>query len=604
MFRDIRKNKIFNRRVLIVTAGQATLTGALISRLGFLQLYKHKDYSIQSDSNSIEPIFRAAQRGVVYDRNGTALTQNYERYQLFLYIESEKSAMEFVDTLCGVLNASAKTRGEVSRKVLQARRRSTVLLLDDLNWNDLSRIESSFYKLDGATIERQVTRTCLFPYEMAHVIGYVSLPVKEDIENAKDLRPVFLSPGFRIGRSGVEKVYDEYLRGKYGVKYIEVNSLDRPIRIISEKEPSAGNNLATTIDLELQKFAFNRLEGKVASATVLNVKTGEVLACVSTPSFDVNQFSEGISQKYWDELNSDKRLPMHNRALSAIYPPGSVFKVMTALAALENGYDANHIVNCKGHTQYGNRKLHCWKKEGHGKLNLVEAIEKSCNIYFFELAETLGIEKINEVAKRFGYGQDVDVELEGVSFGNLPTDKWKRKVFGKQWVGGDTLNCAIGQGFVLATPFQVALAMARFANGGYKIKPSFIKSAKSIDQIASGDVKKIIKDEAHFKLINQGLNNVVNNKGGTAYYKRIVKEGFEMAGKTGTSQVVSKRDDEMSRSELRLRANKNHAIFAGYAPVSNPKYAISVVVEHGGSGSATAAPMARDLLLKAQELAI
>lgn len=604
MFRDIRKNKIFNRRILIVTAGQAALTGALVSKLGFLQLYKHKDYSIQSDSNSIEPIFRAAQRGVVYDRNDVALTQNQERYQLFLYIESRKSALKFIDTLGDVLNAGPRTRIAILKKASKARRRSTILLMDDLSWNDLSRIESSLYKLDGAMIERQVVRSCLFPYEMAHVVGYVSLPGKKDIENAKDLKPVFLSPGFRIGRSGVEKIYDEYLRGKYGVKYVEVNALDRPIRIISEKEPSAGNALATTIDLELQKFAFNRLNGKVASATVLDVKSGEVLACVSTPSFDINQFSQGISQKYWDQLNNDKRLPMHNRALSAIYPPGSVFKIMTALAALEDGYDANHIVNCKGHTQYGNRRLHCWKKEGHGKLNLTQAIEKSCNIYFFELAQSLGIDKINAVAQRFGYGENVEVELEGVSVGNLPTDKWKRKVFGQGWVGGDTLNCAIGQGFVLATPFQIALAMARFANGGHRIKPYFIKSAKSVDQIANGEAKKIIKNESHFELINQGLNNVVNHKGGTAYYRRITQKGFEMAGKTGTSQVISKRDDEMSRSELKLRANKNHAIFAGYAPASDPKYAISVVVEHGGSGSATAAPVARDVLLKAQELAI
>ena len=273
-----------------------------------------------------------------------------------------------------------------------------------------------------------------------------------------------------------------------------------------------------------------------------------------------------------------------------------------SVQALENNLDPAKIINCRGHDQYGNRKVHCWKKGGHGKLNLIEAIQKSCNIYFFNLAQELGIEKINEVAKRFGYGDEVEIGLDGVSVGNLPNDKWKRKVFNQHWVGGDTLNCAIGQGFVLATPMQIALAMARFANGGYKIEPSLIKSTRSVDQIASGNAKKIIKNNAHFNLVSEALNKVVNEKEGTAYYKRIKKEGFEMAGKTGTSQVISKRADEMSNSESKRRKNKNHAIFAGYAPANDPKYAISVVIEHGGSGSVAAAPVARDVLLRAQEL--
>lgn len=604
MFRDIRKNKIFNRRIFVITAGQAFLTSALVSRLGFLQLYKHKNYSIQSDSNSIKPVFKAAERGAIRDRNGFLLTENKEKYQLFLYIESKKKANVFIDALSDVLMLAFVEKELLLRRVVRAKRRSVVLLLDDMSWSDLSKVESAFYKLDGAIIESSFARRCLFPYELAHIVGYVSLPSKKYIEKHRDLKPVLLSPGFRIGKSGLEKGFDESLRGKYGVKYVEVDSSDKPIRIASEKRSREGNSLTTTIDFSLQKFAFDRLGGEAGSVVVFDVKTGEMLTSASSPSFDVNRFSKGISEEYWRELNDDPDVPLNNRAISAIYPPGSVFKIMTAMAALESGVDPNEIVNCKGHGKYGNRKLHCWKKEGHGKVDLVKAIQHSCNIYFFEIAQKVGIVKINEVARRFGYGDAFEIGLDGFSVGNLPSDEWKRKVFGQGWVGGDTLNCAIGQGFVLATPFHLALSMARFANGGYAIEPSLLKRAGLQDQIANGSAKKIIDNDNHYQLINKALGKVVNEKGGTAYYQRIKKEGFEMAGKTGTSQVISKRADEMSKAESRRKRNKNHAIFAGYAPFNNPKYAISVVIEHGGSGSAAAAPVAKDVLLKAQELSV
>ncbi len=604
MFRDIRKNKVFNRRVFVITAGQAVLTSALVSRLGFLQIYKHGDYSIQSDSNSIKPVFIAAQRGEVYDRNGLALTDNQEKYQLFLYIESKKKVEDFVDTLSEVLMLGPKRKKILYKRATKAKRRSITLLMDSMSWSDLSRVESAFYKLDGAIIESHFIRSCLFPYEMAHIVGYVSLPNKRDLADSKDMKPVLLTPGFRIGRSGLEKSYDDSLRGKYGVKYVEVDSTDKPLRLASQVKPKQGDNLVTTIDYSLQKFTYDRLKNLIGSVVVFDVKTGEVLTCVSSPSFDVNKFSHGISAQDWQDLNSDPDLPLNNRAISAIYPPGSVFKIMTAIAGLENGIDPEKIVTCKGHEKYGNRRFHCWKKEGHGRVNLSSAIQQSCNIYFFELAQKLGIDKINEVARRFGYGESFDIGLEGVSVGNLPSDKWKRKVFKRGWVGGDTLNCAIGQGFILSTPFQVALAMARFANGGYKIEPSLIKNMELSAQIESGRASKIIKEGKHFAFINKALSDVVNSEDGTAYYQRIREKGFEMAGKTGTSQAISKRADELSRSESRVRENKNHAIFAGYAPFHEPKYAISVVIEHGGSGSVAAAPVARDVLLKAQKLKI
>lgn len=559
---------------------------------------------MQSDSNSIKPVFKPAERGVIYDRNGLALTKNTEQYQLFLYIESRVKARQFVKTLSEVLILKYKEKRSILRKVLKARRGSVVLLMNSMTWGDLARVESAFYKLDGAIIESRYIRSCLFPHELAHLMGYVATPSKRDIKNSDDLRPVLLSPGYRIGKSGLEKAYENSLRGKYGVKYVEVNSADKPIRVASEKKSTMGDSLITTIDVDLQKYAYQRIVKEVACVSVMDIKTGEILVCTSSPSFDINRLSQGVSYEYWQKISKDKNLPLNNRVISAIYPPGSVFKIITAIAALEEGLNPAELVNCKGHIEYGNRRLHCWKKEGHGKVDLVQALQKSCNVYFFEIAKTLGMKKINEVAGRFGYGQKFDLGLDGVSAGNLPDEDWKQQVYKQRWVGGDTLNCAIGQGFVLSTPLQLTLGMARFANGGYKINPSLVRSSASNNQIELNKVEKIIKNESHYSLISEALNNVVNQKKGTAYYQRIKEKGFEMAGKTGTSQVVSKREDEMTKSESRRRRNKNHAIFAGYAPVQSPKYSISVVVEHGGSGSVAAAPVARDILLKAQKLNI
>ena len=604
MFQDIRKNKVFNRRLFIVTAGQGVMTGAIISKLGFLQIYKHKNYSIQSDSNSIKPVFRVADRGIVFDRNGLSLTENEERYQLFMYVESKAAIIKNINILSEILMLSAAKKRQILKNALKSRRRSIVLLIDNLSWNDLSRIESSFYKFDGLSIERHITRKSSYPMSMAHILGYVSLPTKKDIRNAKDLKPVLLSPGFRIGRSGLEKRYDFSLRGKYGVKYVEVNSSDKPIRIASEKDSVAGKPLITSIDIRLQDYVFKRLNNKVASAVVMDVENGDILSLVSSPSYNINNFAEGVSVDYWNEISKDPRLPLNNRSISAIYPPGSVFKVVTAVAALESGFNPDQIVNCKGHIKYGKRKLHCWKKEGHGKLNLIDAIMQSCNVYFFELAKELGMEKINEVARRFGFGNDFEIGLDGVSVGNLPNNEWKRKVFGKSWVGGDTLNCAIGQGFVLSTPMQLATVMARVANGGKKVDPRLVLSWNGKIEKPQKQSKDLITSVENLGLIKKGLEKVVNSKKGTAYYQRIREEGYEMAGKTGTSQVISKREDQLTKAELRLRKNRNHAIFAGYAPFENPKYSIAVVVEHGGSGSAAAAPIARDILLKAQKLKI
>jgi penicillin-binding protein 2 len=597
VLRDIRKNKIFNRRALVLGSAQSALAGALVMRLSYLQLWKHEEYSIQSDSNRIKPVINPAPRGTVVDRHGFPLTKNDSNYRLLLYLDRKRDVDQLIAKLTEVLDLSDEAKNIFVTKIKNARRKSIISLMDNLGWDDLARIETNAHLLSGVSIESGIMRRYPYPSETAHFLGYVSLPSEKDIdENEQNL---FMHPDFRIGKFGLEKTFDEPLRGKYGVKYVEVNVHEIPLRTLSIKAPVEGSRLHLTVDFGLQKYVTERIKDVVASAIVLNVKTGEILAYASSPTFDPNNFVEGVSREYWNQVNTDPRKPLSNKPISATYPPGSTFKLMVALAGLESGFNPNTKVFCNGSYQFGKRAFHCWKEEGHGSLDLMGGIMHSCNTYFFTLANQIGYEKFTEMAKRFGYGEKIDISLYGGKVGNVPSDEWKRKVIKQPWVGGDTLNTAIGQGFVLATPLQMALVTARIANGGIPIKPYLVRNHNIFKQFDTLKNEPLIA-EAHIKFVQEGMRRVVNEPGGTAYGKRIEIKGFEMAGKTGTSQVVSKREKEMSKEEN--LANANHAIFIGFAPVEDPKYAISVVVEHGGSGSGTAAPIAKDIMMEVQNL--
>ena len=595
MLRDIRKNKIFNRRALIIGAGQSALAGILVLRLGYLQLWKHEEYSIQSDSNRIKPIINPAPRGMIFDRNGISLTKNESNFRLLIYIERKKNFVEIVEKLAEVLDLSEEGKNIFLAKIKNARRKNIVSLIDNLGWDDLARIETNSHLLPGVSIESGIIRRYPYPQETAHFLGYVSLPSEKEIDDNE--QALFMHPDFRLGKFGIEKSFDEVLRGKYGVKYVEVNAREIPLRTLSTKPYVEGSRINLAIDFKLQKFATQRIKDDVASVVAIDVKTGEVLVYASSPSFDPNNFVEGVSKEYWQQLTSDPKKPLNNKPISALYAPGSTFKLMVALAALENGYNPNNYVFCNGSYQLGKRTFHCWKEGGHGSLNLTDAIMHSCNTYFFTIANQIGYEKIIEMAKKFGYAEKFDISLSGVKAGLLPTEDWKQKVFKEPWVKGDTLNTAIGQGNVLASPLQMAIITARIANGGIPIKPYLIRNNNIFKQFDALQNQPLINKQ-HLKIVQEGMKKVVNQPGGTAYGKRIELTGFEMAGKTGTSQVISKREKEMTKEETFTYAN--HAIFVGYAPIHDPQYAVAVVVEHGKSGSMAAAPIAKDILMQAQ----
>ena len=597
MRRDFRKNKLFNRRTFLLSGAQASLTTILITRLAYLQLIKYDEYSTKSDINRIKPLINPAPRGIIVDRNGFPMTKNDQNYRLLLYSENKSNIQNTIDSVAKILDLDAQAQDLMMKRIKNIRRKSMISLIDHLPWEDLARIESNYHKLSGISIDSGTVRKYPYPYETAHFIGYVSVPSEKEInENEQNL---FMHPDFKVGKSGVEKSFDDHLRGKFGVKYVEVNAYGIPIRTLSTKPYNEGNKLNLTIDFRLQKFTSERIREDSASVVVMDVKTGEILTLASNPAFDPNNFVEGVSKDYWQELMNDPRKPLTNKAISAIYPPGSTFKLMTALAGLQNGINPANRVYCNGSYHLGRSTFRCWKEEGHGSVDMSDAIKHSCNVYFFTIANMIGGENVTNMAKRFGYGDYFDISLHGVKSGTVPSDEWKRKTFNQPWVGGDTLNTAIGQGFVLATPLQMAIITARIANGGVPINPYLVKNKNIHDQFDNLKSKTLI-EKRHLDLIREGMNRVVNEVGGTGYSRRIDVKGFEMAGKTGTSQVISKRESEMTNEEKKM--NKNHALFTGFAPVSDPKYAVSVMVEHGGAGSQSAAPIGRDVLLEIQKL--
>ena len=597
MLRDIRKNKVFNRRAMILGIGQTALSGILVFRLGYLQIWRHDDYKSQSDSNRIKPVINPAGRGTVFDRYGLPLTRNESNFRLLLYLDRKTNANKAIEQICEIIGVNQETKNLFFAKLKNAKRKSVISLIDNLGWDDLARIETNFHKLPGVSIESGIIRKYPYPTETAHFLGYVSLPAEKEIEENE--QNLFMHPDFRIGKFGIEKTFDTALRGKYGVKYVEVNVHEVPLRTLSIKQSQEGSRINLTIDFALQKYVTERIRDLVSSVVVMDVKTGEILSYASSPTFDPNNFVEGVSRDYWKQLNEDIGKPLNNKPISALYPPGSTFKLMVALSALESGYNPASRVYCNGKYQLGKRTFHCWEEKGHGSLDLVGAIMHSCNTYFYTLANQFGHEKFTEMAKRFGFGEKFDISLYGAKAGMVPSEEWKQKVFNQPWVKGDTLNTAIGQGNVLSTPLQLAVVASRIANGGVPIKPYLVRNSNIFKQFDALKNEPIV-DRKFLKLIQEGMRRVVNEPGGTAYGKKINAQGFEMAGKTGTSQVISKREKEMSKFES--ENNANHAIFIGFAPVHEPKYAISVVVEHGKSGSMAAAPIAKDVLMEAQGL--
>ncbi|MEN8838009.1 MAG: penicillin-binding protein 2, partial [Celeribacter marinus] len=448
--------------------------------------------------------------------------------------------------------------------------------------------------LPGVTPEVGLSRRYPLHDDFAHMVGYVGPVSDYNLSKMDVIDPLYRIPKFQIGKSGVESQLEEDLRGRAGSLRVEQNARGRIIRELGRQEGIAGANIQLTFDHKMQNFMQARLAGESAAAVIIDIETGDVLASGSTPAFDPNLFVRGISVADYNALLENKYRPLPSKSVQGAYPPGSTFKMVTALAALEAGVvTSDETVRCTGHTEVGGRRFHCWKRSGHGNVNLVGSLRHSCDVYYYELAQRTGIENIAEMGRKLGLGDSYALPLPGMSSGLMPDKQWKLKNRGAEWVIGDSLNASIGQGFVLTTPMQLAVMTARIATGRAVI-PRLVKSIDGVEQGIQGG-EKIDINENMLRAVRQGMYEVSNSSRGTAYASRIADATLQMAGKTGTSQVRNK----VVNNKNVPWEERDHALFVSYAPYDNPRYAVSVVVEHGGGGSSTAAPIARDLMLYA-----
>ncbi len=607
MNHDGDRGKIISRRAALLGGGKLLLLSTLAGRMYYLQVLEADKYAVLADENRINLRLLPPPRGRILDRNGVPMAVNQQNYRVLIVSEQTDDLDDTLDALSNIIPINDHDRARIAREAKRHRSYVPVTVRENLSWQDVARIEINIPDLPGVMIDVGQSRN--YPLEGlgAHLLGYVSAVSEADLQNSSD--PLLELPGFRIGKAGIERVYDQALRGKGGTSQVEVNAVGRTIRELKRDEGEPGLDLALTIDLELQQFAAQRLGEESAAAVVVDIHTGDVLVMASTPSFDPNAFNRGLSSEEWKDLISNPRAPLTNKAIAGQYPPGSTFKLMTAMAALESGaITPDQRVFCPGQMSLGNLTLHCWKKGGHGSVDLIAGIQHSCDVYFYEIARRAGWERIADMAKRFGLGTSLGLDLPGERSGTIPDKAWKRATLGQPWYPGETPINAIGQGYVLATPLQLAVMVARLANGGYGVTPHLARD--TVDGVhavprPAPDWPEIGVSGHNLAQVRRGMFAVCNEPGGTAFSARIKDETMAMSGKTGSSQVkhISSREREagLKKQEELPWKDRDHALFVCYAPESEPRYACCVVVEHGAHGGSAAAPVARDILIELQK---
>ena len=596
MNRDNDKGKVLINRSLILGAGQLFLLLLLILRLYYLQVYQADKYKTLADENRISTRLLVPPRGVIYDRHGEMLATNRQNFQVMIVAEQTTNVQETLDALKKIMPLTEAEEEKVKKDLKKNRSFVPIKIKDNLTWEEVSQIQLNAPDLPGIIIDEGLSRYYPYGEKMAHVIGYVSSVGEKDLKDD----PLLEVPGFKIGKAGIEKLYEKKLRGRGGNLKLEVNAFGRVMKEIERVDGIPGERIDLSIDARLQSKAYELFGEESGAAILVDVNSGEILSFVSVPAYDPNLLTQGLSVKDWNDLNNNEHKPLMNKALAGQYSPGSTFKMVVALAALEAGaINSQSRSFCAGRMYLGNHAFHCWKKEGHGYLDVIQALQHSCDIFFYETAQKIGINKIAEMAHRFGLGQKINIGLENEKEGLIPDSDWKRRRFGESWQLGESLISGIGQGYILTTPIQLVTMTARIANGGYEVTPTFSK--RSPDD--KGAAPKMRLNQSNIALVKEGMFDVVNIPGGTAYRSRFDFNGQKMAGKTGTTQVrrisMKERQTGIIRQEDLPWKYRNHALFVGYAPHDAPRYAVVVLVEHGRSGSGVAAPIGGKLLLEA-----
>jgi penicillin-binding protein 2 len=608
MLRDTQQQKSLTRRAALLGGGQLLLISALVGRLYQLQVLEKDRYRVMADENRINLRLLVPPRGRIFDRFGVEMADNHQNYRVVIVPEQTADIDATLDAIGTLIDVTDTDRHRVLRDAKRQHAFIPIVVRSNLDWDEMARIEVAIPELAGVAIEQGLLR--FYPYgpTAAHVLGYVAAVSEKELTGD----PLLELPDFRIGKAGIEKSQDLRLRGTAGTSQVEVNAYGRVVREIARNAGKPGQDIVLGIDAAMQDFVTKRCSREQSvSCVVLDAVTGDVIALVSTPSYDPMLFSAGLTQAMWQELSTDPRNPLSNKAVGGLYPPGSTFKPVVALAALESGaITPDTQITCPGYLELGDATFHCWQKGGHGTLRLHDAIKKSCDVFFYETARRTGIDHIAAMAHRFGFGDPLGFDIGGERAGLIPNRAWKLATTGVPWQQGETLNTGIGQGSVLATPLQVATMAARLVTGR-QIVPHLLRSATLPP---GGDRRppnfSPLGITSHsVALVLDGMNAVVNEQGGTAYAARITDPAFAMGGKSGTSQVRRitqyERDHGLLKESDIPWKDRDHALFVAFAPVGAPRYVCAVVVEHGGveggGGSAVAAPIARDVLLEVQK---
>lgn len=595
-------HRLITRRAALLGGAQLLFIGALGARMQFLQVDQADQFRMLAEENRINIRIIPPARGEVFDRNGIPLARNVPSYRIVIVREDAGNIDDVMDRLAAVV---ALDPDEIERARAEMKRSAPFLpvtVADEVTWQDLSRVSVNAPALPGITPEVGLSRVYPRGSDFAHVLGYVGPVSDYDLDKLEDPDQLLRIPRFQIGKVGVEAKAETALRGKGGAKRVEVNATGRVMRELDRREGTAGSDLQLTVDADLQSYVQARIADESASAIIMDVNSGDLVAIASAPTFDPNLFVRGISNRDYNALTGNKYRPLASKSVQGAYPPGSTFKMITAMAALEDGLiGPDDTVYCPGHLEVAGRRFHCWKRAGHGWVDLQNSLKQSCDVYYYDLALKVGIEKISAMANRFGLGERHDVPMSAVVQGLTPTKAWKNRTHGADWVIGDTVNASIGQGFMLASPLQLCVMAARLASGN-AVTPRLIKNIDGIEQPVPEPVSLGV-NENNLRKMRRAMFDVVNDRRGTAYGSRIIDDAMRMAGKTGTSQVrnitTAERARGVTRNEDLPWERRDHALFVNFAPYDNPKYAVAVVVEHGGGGSKAAAPIARDITLQA-----
>ena len=630
----VSKDKLITRRMFVLSAAKVIIFTGIIGRLFSLQISENKKYSFLSDKNRLRAWKLPPKRGIFEDYFGNTIADNNQVFQLHVVPEEVEDFNYLMVRLKNIIKIENKEIRRIYKKKEKQLPWETLIISENLSWEEFSKLNLFLHELPGAKPVFSVARQYPQAENFTHVLGYVAEASAQDINNYSFIKENYV-PGLRVGKTGLEKALEKELIGASGLQRYEVNAHGKKIKQIDRVEGIQGKNFRTTIDQEVQNYVQKLLIGTSGSISVMDIYTGDMIAMGSSPSFDPNQFVHGIDSKEWNKINKDPLKPLINKSVSGLYPPGSTLKPLVALSALENHVITPQFVHkCEGKMELYDHKYHCWKKKGHGYMRLRNAIKQSCDIYFYEVARRLGVDRLSITAKKYGLGEKV---LSGYFFeeksGIIPSTKWKLKNIGKGWVLGETLLTGIGQGYIQCTPLELCLMIAQLANGGFKIRPRIIDDgtviyedikssidnqlkkfelgSKEEEEIITADVdldlmktesvnlKPLFRNPENVKFVNEAMYGVSNEFMGTAYASRYEEKKYQYAGKTGTAQI-KRITEEQRELEIDIKdipyEDRDHAVFIAFAPYENPRYAISVLIEHGGSGSKVAAPLAKKVI--------